>query len=213
MTLKTPSMRLTALLAALAAASAFSGCAPLVIGGAMVGGSMMAVDRRTSGVQVDDQSIELKSIRRINEVMGDRGFVSVTSYNRVVLLTGQVPTDADKTTVEQAVSRIEGVRSIVNELALTPSVATFINHSNDTLITSKVKASLIDAKDVQSGAFKVITERSVVYLMGRVTEREATRAADVARGVSGVQKVVRVFEVVTEAELADLTPKPAPAKP
>jgi osmotically-inducible protein OsmY len=211
MTLKTPSMRLTALLAALAAASAFSGCAPLVIGGAMVGGSMMAVDRRTSGVQVDDQSIELKSIRRINEVMGDRGFVSVTSYNRVVLLTGQVPTDADKTTVEQAVSRIEGVRSIVNELALTPSVATFINHSNDTLITSKVKASLIDAKDVQSGAFKVITERSVVYLMGRVTEREATRAADVARGVSGVQKVVRVFEVVTEAELAELVPKPAPA--
>ena len=213
MTLKTPSIRLTALLAALVAATALGACAPLLIGGAMVGGSMMAVDRRTSGVQVDDQSIELKSIKRINDTMGDRGFVSVTSYNRVVLLTGQVPTDADKASVEQAVSRIEGVRSVVNELALTPSVATFINHSNDTLITSKVKASVIDAKDLQAGAFKVITERSVVYLMGRVTEREATRAADVARGVSGVQKVVKVFEVVTEAELADLVPKPAPAKP
>ncbi len=210
MTLRTPSMRFTALLAALAAASALSACAPLLVGGAMVGGSLMSVDRRTSGVQVDDQSIELKSIRRINEVMGDKGYVSVTSYNRIALLTGQVPTEADKATVEQAVSRIEGVRSIVNELALTPNVATFINHSNDTLITSKIKASLIDAKDVQAGAFKVVTERSVVYLMGRVTEREANRAADIARGVSGVQKVVKVFEVVTEAELADLVPKPAP---
>ena len=210
MTLRTPSMRLTALLAALAAASALSACAPLLVGGAMVGGSLMSVDRRTSGVQLDDQSIEFKSIRRINEVMGDKGYVSVTSYNRIALLTGQVPSEADKATVEQAVSRIEGVRAIVNELALTPSVATFINHSNDTLITSKIKASLIDAKDVQAGAFKVVTERSVVYLMGRVTEREANRGADIARGVSGVQKVVKVFEVVTEAELADLVPKPAP---
>lgn len=203
--------RLTTLLAALAAVSALSGCAPLILGGAMVGGSMMAVDRRTSGVQVDDQAIELKSIRRISEVMGDKGYVSVTSYDRVVLLTGQVPTAADKAMVEQAISRIDGVRSIVNELALTPFVASFINHSNDTLITSKVKASLIDAKDLQSGAFKVVTERSIVYLMGRVTEREANRAADIARGVSGVQKVVKVFEIVTEAELADLQPKPAAA--
>jgi osmotically-inducible protein OsmY len=211
MTRRTPSRRLVALLAALAAASALSACAPLIVGGAMVGGSLMAVDRRSSGVQVDDQSIELKSIKRINEVMGDKGFVSVTSYNRVVLLTGQVPTEADKAAVEQAVSRIDGARSIVNELALTPFVASFINHSNDTLITSKVKASLIDAKDLQSNAFKVVTERSIVYLMGRVTEREANRAADIARGVSGVQKVVKVFEIVTEAELADLQPKPASA--
>jgi osmotically-inducible protein OsmY len=213
MTFHTPSIRLTVLVAALAGTAALSACAPLFIGGAMVGGSLMAVDRRTSGVQVDDQTIELKSIKRINDAMGDRGYVSVTSYNRVVLLTGQVPTDADKATVEQAVSRIEGVRSIVNELALTPNVATFINHSNDTLITSKVRASLIDAKDLQSGAFKVVTERTVVYLMGRVTEREANRAADIARGVSGVQKVVKVFEIVTEAELADLLPKPATPAP
>lgn len=211
MTQRFPLRRLAALLAALSAVTALSACAPLIVGGAMVGGSMMAVDRRTSGVQVDDQSIELKSIKRINEVMGDKGFVSVTSYNRVALLTGQVPTEADKAAVEQAVSRIDGVRTIVNELALTPTVATFINHSNDTLITSKVKASVIDAKDLQSGAFKVVTERSIVYLMGRVTEREANRVTDIARGVSGVQKVVKVFEIVSEAELADLQPKPASA--
>ena len=212
MTRRIPSRRLTVLLAALAAVSALSACAPLIVGGAMVGGSMMAVDRRSSGVQVDDQSIELKSIKRVSEVMGDKGFVSVTSYNRVVLAhrAGSRPRPT-RPTVEQAVSRIDGVRSIVNELALTPFVATFINHSNDTLITSKVKASLIDAKDLQSNAFKVVTERSIVYLMGRVTEREATRAADIARGVSGVQKVVKVFEIVSEAELADLQPKPAAA--
>lgn len=211
MTPRISAPRLTVLLTGLCAVCALSACAPLIIGGAMVGGSMMAVDRRTSGVQVDDQTIELKSIKRINEVMGDKGFVSVTSYNRIALLTGQVPTEADKATVEQAVSRIDGVRSIVNELALTPNVATFINHSNDTLITGKVKASLIDAKDLQSGAFKVVTERSIVYLMGRVTEREANRVADIARGVSGVQKVVKVFEIVTEAELAEMQPKPTPA--
>ena len=211
MTQRFPRKRLAALLAALSAVTALSACAPLIVGGAMVGGSMMVVDRRTSGVQVDDQSIELKSIKRINDVMGDKGFVSVTSYNRVALLTGQVPTEADKAAVEQAVARIDGVRTIVNELALTPTVATFINHSNDTLITSKVKASVIDAKDLQSSAFKVVTERSIVYLMGRVTEREANRVADIARGVSGVQKVVKVFEIVSEAELADLQPKPASA--
>jgi len=211
MTRRIPLRQLSLLLAAVTAVTALSACAPLIVGGAMVGGSMMAIDRRTSGVQVDDQAIELKSIKRISEVMGDKGYVSVTSYNRVALLTGQVPTDADKAAVEQAVSRIDGVRSIVNELALTPFVASFINHSNDTLITSKVKASLIDAKDLQSSAFKVVTERSIVYLMGRVTEREANRAADIARGVSGVQKVVKVFEIVTEAELADLQPKPASA--
>ena len=209
MTPRILSTRAATLLAALAGVCALSACAPLIVGGAMVGGSLMAVDRRSSGVQVDDQSIELKSIGRIHELMGDRGFVSVTSYNRVVLLTGQVPTEADKAAVEQVVARIDGARSIVNELALTPFVATFINHSNDTLITSKVKASLIDAKDLQSNAFKVVTERSIVYLMGRVTEREANRCADIARGVGGVQKVVKVFEIVTEAELAELQPKPA----
>jgi osmotically-inducible protein OsmY len=201
-----PSTLLRSLLLALVAGTTLSACAPLLIGGAIWGGTMVVSDRRTSGTQIDDQAIELKSVRRITDVIADRGHVNVTSYNRLVLITGEVPTEADKTAVEQAVMRIDNVRSIVNELTLT-APSSLSARSNDTLMTSKVKASMVDAKDIQANAFKVVTERSVVYLMGRVSEREANRAADVARGVSGVQKVVKVFEVVTEGELADTQPK------
>ena len=143
------------------------------------------------------------SITRISETVGDRGHVNVTSYNRMVLLTGEVASEADRTALEQAVGRIEGVRSTVNELAVMGS-SSFTARSNDTVLTSMVKASFVDAKDLQSNAFKVVTERATVYLMGRVTEREAARAAELARGVSGVQKVVRVFDILTDAELAAL---------
>ena len=203
-----PTPRVLVLAAALAATTLLGACAPLLIGGAMLGGSMFAVDRRTSGAQVEDQAIELKAASRIGEVMGDRGHVNTTSYNRMVLVTGEVPAEADKAAVEQALARIDNVRSIVNELTLA-APSSLGNRSNDTLITSKVKASLVDAKDVQVNAYKVVTERGVVYLMGRVTEREAGRAADIARGVGGVQKVVRVFEIVTEAELANRQTAPA----
>ena len=206
----TPTLRLTALLAALAATFALSACAPLLLGGAIVGSSVMVTDRRTTGTQVDDQAIELKGGKRVSEAIGDRGSVSVTSYNRIVLLTGTVTNDADKAAVERAVAGIENVRSVVNELAI-GAAASFGNRSNDTLLTSKIKASMVDAKDVQVNSYKVITERGIVYLMGRVTEREATRASDIARGVSGVRKVVRVFEIVSEAELADQQPRPASA--
>lgn len=193
-----------------AALSGLSACAPLIIGGAMVSGTMMVTDRRTSGTQIEDQAIELKVLGRVKDVVGDRGHVNATSYNRMVLITGEVPTDADKVAVEQAIARVENVRSTVNELAIAGS-ASLTSRSNDTLLTSKVKASFVDARDMLSNAFKVVTERSTVYLMGRVTEREATRASDLARSVSGVQKVVRVFEIVTEAELAAMTPKPTKA--
>ena len=208
----------SALLAALTAATALSACAPLLIGGAIVGGSMVVTDRRTSGTQVDDQAIELKGLKRVNETIGDRGSVSVTSYNRIALLTGTTTSEADKAAVERSISAIENVRSVINEIAV-GTAASFGNRSNDTYLTSKVKASIVDTKDIQVNAFKVVTERGIVYLMGRVTERESMRAADIARGVGGVQKVVKVFEVVTEAELADLQPKAAstaasaPAKP
>ena len=207
-----PSMRLTALLGALAAATALTACAPLLIGGAMVGGSMVAVDRRTSGAQIDDQTIELKGLKRVSDAIGDRGSVSLTSYNHVVLLTGTVTSESDKAAVERAVGAIESVRSVVNELAI-GAAASFGNRSSDTVLTGKVKASFVDAKDLQVNAFKVVTERGIVYLMGRVTEREANRAADIARGVGGVTKVVKVFEIVTEAELAELQPRPASAPP
>lgn len=207
--LRRPAFLLTAL-AAVTLTGALSACAPLVLGGAMVGSVLMATDRRSSGAQVEDQAIELKAINRVREVVGDRAHVSTTSYNRMVLLTGEVPNEADKAAVEQAVARIENVRSTVNDLAIAGN-SSLTSRSNDTILTSKVKASFVDARDMLSNAFKVVTERGTVYLMGRVTEREATRAADLARSVSGVQKVVRVFEVVTEAELADLQPK-TPAK-
>ena len=198
-------------LAALAAASALSGCGALLVGGAMVGGALVATDRRTSGTQVEDQAIELKSGNRVREAIGDRGHVNVTSYSRIVLLTGEVPNEADKAAVQQALSRIENVRSVVNELEIAGATS-ITARSNDAILTSKVKASLVDAKDLHSNAFKVVTERGIVYLMGRVTEREASRATDIARSVSGVAKVVRVFEVLTEAELAGTSPLPAPAK-
>lgn len=197
---------LCSLLAAAALAAGLSACAPLVVGGAVVG-TMMAVDRRTTGTQVEDEGIELRSANRLSELLGDRGHVNVTSFNRQVLLTGEVPSAQDRQRVEQVVLGVENVRSVVNDLAVMPPTS-LGQRSNDTFITGKVRASLVDAKDLSASAFKVVTERNVVYLMGRVTPREAQRATEIARGVSGVSKVVRVFEMLTEEELRNITPAP-----
>ena len=192
--------------AVLAAMALLSGCAPILVGGAVVGGAMVATDRRASGAQVDDEVIELKSNGRMDEAFGDKARVSTTSYNRMVLLTGEVPTDADKTTAEQTVARIDAVQSVVNELTVGP-LDTFSERSKDSYTTAKIKTSLVDAKDIFANSIKVVTHRGTVYLMGRVTEREASHATEIARGVSGVVKVVRVFEILTEAELANTQPK------
>lgn len=196
--------------AALAAALALGACAPLVIGGAMVGGALLATDRRSPGAQIDDEAIEMKARARVGETLGDRGHVVATSYNRIVLLTGEVPSEADKALVGQAVGRIDAVRSIVNELAVAGS-ASLVSRSGDAVITAKVKAAFVEAKDLMANSVKVVTERGTVYLMGRVTEREAARAAGIARTVRGVQKVVRVFEVLTDDELANLGAAPVAA--
>ncbi|QTN23065.1 BON domain-containing protein [Rhizobacter sp. AJA081-3] len=206
MTLRSRLVRPTFVLAAVATSALISACAPLLVGGAVMGTSLMVTDRRTSGTQLEDQAIELKAMTRTREAVGERGHVNATSYNRTLLLTGEVAADTDKVAVEQAVAKIEGVRTVVNELVVAGS-SSLAARSNDAILTSKVKASFIDAKDVFANAIKVVSERGTVYLMGRVTEREANRASDIARSVSGVQKVVRVFEVITEAELADLQPK------
>ncbi|HEV7912728.1 MAG TPA: BON domain-containing protein, partial [Albitalea sp.] len=181
-------------------------CAPLIVGGAMLGGTLMATDRRTSGAQVEDQAIELKAMNRIRDVVGDRAHVSTTSYNRIVLITGEVPNEADKAAVEQAVQRVENVKSTVNELE-TMGASSLTSRSSDAILSSKVKATFVDAKDLFANAFKVVSERGTVYLMGRVTEREATRATELARSVGGVQKVVRLLEIISEQDLADMTPK------
>lgn len=197
--------RLTLLAAVLAASTLLGGCA-VVVGGALVGGALSYNDRRTSGAQIEDEAIELKAVSRVNAVLGERGHVNITSYNRSVLITGEVPVEADRAKVEQTVAGVEPVRATTNELMVgfSSSIST---RSNDTILTSKVKAAFLDARDLQSNAIKVVTERSTVYLLGRLTEREAVRAADVARAVSGVAKVVRVVEVISEAELANLQPK------
>ena len=196
------------LLAAAALAAGLSACAPLVVGGAVMGG-MMAADRRTTGTQVEDEGIELRAANRIREVLGDRAHVNVTSYNRQVLLTGEVPTAQDRATVEQIVAGVSNVRSVVNDLAAMPN-STLGQRSNDVLISGKLRASLVDAKDVSYSAYKVVTERGAVYLMGMVTAREATRGTEIARGVSGVTKVVRVFEIVTEEDLRRNSTQPPP---
>ncbi len=187
-------------------------CVPLVIGGAAAGGSLVATDRRTSGAQLEDEGIELRGTSRIRSNLGERGHINLTSYNRQVLLTGEVPTAQDKQLVEQIVSRVENVMTVVNELAVAGN-SSLSQRSADTLVTGRVKAQLIDAPDLFSNAFKVVTERGATYLMGRVTQREADRATNVVRGTSGVQKVVRIFEVISEDELARLLPTPAKPQP
>jgi osmotically-inducible protein OsmY len=201
-TISKPLRSARALTAALLAVATLGGCAALAVGSA-VGTALVVTDRRTAGVQLEDQNIELKALTHIRDTVGDRGHVNVTSFNRMVLITGEVPSEADRVAVEQSIARIENVRSTVNDLAVMGS-SSLTARSNDTILTSKVKATFLDAKDLQANAVKVVTERGTVYLMGRVTEREATRAVDLARGISGVQKVVRVFEILTEAELAAL---------
>lgn len=194
----------TSLLVATTALTTLSACAPLLIGGAALSGAVMFTDRRTSGTQIEDQGIEIKAVSRVNAAIGNRGHINVTSYNRVVLLTGEVPTEADKAAVEAAMAKVENVRSVVNELAVIGD-SSLASRSSDTIITSKVKAAFIDTKDLPVSAIKVVTERGVVYLMGRLTEREADHAANLARASSGVLKVVKVFEIISEDELKKMT--------
>jgi osmotically-inducible protein OsmY len=192
-------------------------CVPLVVGGAAAGTALVATDRRTSGAQLEDEGIELRLLGRVRSDLGTRVRVNVVSYNRQVLLTGEVPNEKDKQTIEQIARKVENVASVVNALAVmnTPSLA---GRSADLLITGRLKAAILDASDLEINAIKVVTEHNVVYLMGRVTKREADRVTNIARTIAGVQRVVRVFEDISEEELrrmrpAKSEPAPVPAKP
>lgn len=196
------------LAALLGMATLQTACVPLMLGGAAVGGALVATDRRTSGTQVEDQGIELKAAARLREQLGDRVHINVNSYNRIVLLTGETRNDEDKAAAERIVREVENVNGVLNELGV-GMLSSLSSRANDVAIATKVKASLVDARDLISNAFYVVVERGNVYLMGRVTQREADRATFIARGVSGVNKVVRAFEVISEDELARITPKPA----
>jgi osmotically-inducible protein OsmY len=195
------------ILAGAALGGALSACAPLVVGGAVMG-SLVATDRRTSGAQLEDEGIELRAANRIRDNLGERGHVNVNSYNRRVLLTGEVPSAQDKQLVEQIVTRVDNVQLVVNELAVLGNTS-LTQRTSDILVAGRIKAAMVDSKDLFANAYQVVTERGTVYLMGRVTQREADRATEIARSTPGVQKVVRVFEIITEDELRNLLPKPA----
>jgi osmotically-inducible protein OsmY len=211
-----PSALLLRLAAGLLLATTLAGCAPLIVGGAVIGGGLVATDRRTPGILLEDEGIE----RRANGVVSNLatlGRIGITSYNRRVLLTGEVPGASEKAAVVAAVKQVENVREVIDELVVAPN-SPLGSRTNDSFLGTKVKATLVDAKDLQANAYKVVADRGVVYLMGRVTEREARRGAEVARSVGGVQKVVQVFEILSEAELAALgrpaaTGAAAPAAP
>ena len=189
-----------------AAVTGLSGCAPLLVGGAVMTG-IVATDRRTTGAQVEDEGIELKVASAVRQELGDRVHLNVTSFNRKVLLSGEARTAADKERAEKLAQSQENVQSVVNDLAVqAPSSLT--QRSKDTVTTSQVKAAFIDAKDLQVNSIKVVTERGIVYLMGRVTAREATRATDIVRKIGGVSKVIRVFEEISEEELNRLSQPP-----
>jgi osmotically-inducible protein OsmY len=191
--------RLSLVLVSTIAASALSGCIGLAATGAAVG-VLAVTDRRTLGAQTDDQGIELKAFARVQDALKNPGGVSVTSYNRRVLLTGQVLDAAAKQAAEKAVTSIEGVRQIHNELVISGRSGLGTN-ANDTLVTTKIKAAFVDAKDVQANTIKVVTEQGIAYLMGILTQEEANRASQVASRVGGVQRVVTVFEIVSSDEL------------
>ncbi|HWJ95775.1 MAG TPA: BON domain-containing protein [Telluria sp.] len=184
--------------------ASLSGCVEMMVGSAVMG-AVATADRRTLGAQTEDKAIAVKAEIRVAKLTGDNGHVNVTSYNRKVLLTGEVKDEAMKAAVEREVRSIDNVISVINELEIA-GPASYTSRSNDALITTKVKASLVDAKTISAVSFKVVTERGNVYLMGIVTQREGNIAADITKGVSGVQKVVKIFEYISEEDLKAMQP-------
>lgn len=171
------------------------GCAPLIVGGAVAGGAAVANDRRTVGTITEDESIELKATDRIRARHKGGTHVNVTSYNRMVLVTGEVPDAQVKADVERIARGVEHVRGVYNE-TIVAGVTSMTARSNDAIITSKVKGRFVDANKFNALHVKVVTENAVVYLMGLVRKQEAADATEIARTTSGVQKVVRVFEYI-----------------
>lgn len=194
------------LLAALigTAALTLSACAPLVVGGAAATTAVVITDRRTSGAQLEDQNIAFKAERQIGEKLGDTARVNAMSYNGVLLLTGDVPSEAAKAQATTVAQGVQHVKSVVNQLKIGPA-ASFGTRSNDTWLTSKVRTTLLNTKYVPSATIAVTTDHGVVYLMGLVTEAEGNYAATAASEVGGVAKVVKLFEVISREEALRLS--------
>jgi osmotically-inducible protein OsmY len=183
-----------ALIATALLAGNLTACAPVVVGAAAQGG-LIAADRRTSGTYVEDEAIEWKGLKQIGDALGDKIHVNVTSYNRNVLLTGEVIDEAGKQKAESIAKGIENVRTVTNELIIA-GASSMSSRGNDSFLTSKVKTRMLTENKFPANYVKVVTENSTVYLMGMVTRKEADEAVEIARGTDGVQKVVKVFEYV-----------------
>jgi osmotically-inducible protein OsmY len=199
------------------AATQLQGC--FVLGAAAVGGAaLVATDRRTAGAQLEDQTIQVKAASQISNALRGNGNVSVNCYNQQVLITGQVPTEAYKQQVQQIVANIPNVKAVLDEVVVGPN-STLSEQAEDTFITSKVRASFIDDKQLYSQAFKITTSARVVYLQGIVTQAEADQASAVASAVSGVKKVVTLFNIITPQQLQGIykntsqTPVTPPGNP
>ncbi len=194
--------RAASLLAVVLAATQLQGCFVLGLG-AVGTTAYVATDRRTAGSILEDNTIQLKADNRISTALGGYANVRAVSYNQQVLLVGQVPTEADKLQAAEVVRGVPNVKAVLNEIDVGP-VADLNRSATDSLITTKVKARLIDAHDIFGNAFKVTTSNSVVYLMGIVTQREADRAVQIARDTTGVSKVVTMFNIISEQQLQDM---------
>jgi osmotically-inducible protein OsmY len=203
-----PKLLLTAL--ALAATTAVSGCAFLAVGAAAGAATAIATDRRMTDVIATDERIENSASSQLAKRFGDGPHFNVTSFNKQVLLTGEVPNEQMKTDAEMLVLKIADVRSVFNELTVGPS-STLPNRSNDAYITSEVKARMTASGKFNPLDVKVVTEANTVFLMGLVTRQEGADAANAARTANGVKRVVRIFEYVTLAPPADKSQQPPPA--
>jgi osmotically-inducible protein OsmY len=196
-------LRTGALLVAIAATSTqLTACFPLVVG-AVGAGAYATTDRRSLGAQADDKVISARVDSRISDALPNRAHVNVNVFNRKVLLTGEVPDQASRDRANQIAKSVDNVQSVVDDLeigGMTPATA----RNNDTYITGKVKSELVSRKDIFGNAYKVVTEKRIVYLMGRVTREEGDKAAEAARSVSDVAKVVKVFDYISSDELAQI---------
>jgi osmotically-inducible protein OsmY len=205
-------MRTLAALAALLPALWLAGCAPVLVGAGAAGALSMSEDRRSSGAQLDDQSIEWRASSRIGDRFGSKVHVNVTSYNRAALLTGEVPDERTRGEVESLVRGVPSVQGITNEMVVAEPTS-LGSRTTDSFITSKIKTRFLDAGKFNALHVKVVTEAGVVYLLGVVTEKEADDAVEIARTTGGVRKVVKMFEYCKPNDEACRVAPPSPPAP
>ncbi len=178
----------------------------LMVGGTAMG-TLVATDRRTPGTVIEDRGIETKAAFRIREALGDAVHVNVSSYNRLALITGEVPDEKRKAQIEKIILDVENVQKTVNEVAIMENASTTAR-LQDGILTSRIRAALIDEKNLIANAFKVTTERGVVYIQGRATAKEIALMTEIVSGLSGVTRVVRMVDVLTEEDLSGMLPSP-----